>query len=103
MKENTMLEETTNTEVKPVDNNDYVPETSSGSSMFAKVVIVGAVSAIGTGVAFGLTKLKKHNEKKTIERLKKEGWKIEEPEKSEVEVVEGEVFSEDENSEEETK
>ena len=50
-----------------------------------------------------MTKLKKHNEKKTIERLKKEGWKIEEPEKSEVEVVEGEVFSEDENSEEETK
>ena len=52
MKENTMLEETTNTEVKPVDNNDYIPETSSGSSMLAKVVIVGAVSAIGTGVAF---------------------------------------------------
>lgn len=100
--EEIMFEETQSTEVTPVYNNQMT-ETSSGSSMLAKVVIVGAVSAIGTGVAFGLTKLKKHNEKKTIERLKKEGWTIEEPEKPEVEVVEGDVVSEDENPEEETK
>lgn len=100
--EEIMFEETNNTEVTPVYNNQMT-ETSSGSSMLAKAVIVGAVGAIGTGVAFGLKKLKKHNEKKTIERLKKEGWTIEEPEKPEVEVVEGEVVSEDENPEEETK
>ena len=77
---NTKKEETM--ELTPAPENQETA-TSKGGSMLEKVAIVGAAGAITGAVAFGLKKLKERNEKKTIEKLKKKGWKIEEPETDE--------------------
>lgn len=82
---------------------DELPETESskGGSSLSKLVIVGAVGVVTGAAAFGLKKLKERNKKKTIEKLRKEGWTVEEPaDKAEEEVVEGEVVSEEEVPEE---
>lgn len=83
-----MNEENTNTKKEETMERTPAPEnqetaTSKGGSTLTKVAIVGAAGAITGAVAFGLKKLKEHNEKKTIEKLKKKGWKIEEPETDE--------------------
>ena len=77
---NTKKEETM--ELTPAPENQETA-TSKRGSMLEKVAIVGAAGAITGAVAFGLKKLKERNEKKTIEKLKKKGWKIEEPETDE--------------------
>ena len=74
-------------------------ETSKGGSGLFKIGLGLAVGAVAGAAAFGAKKLKAHNEKKTIERLKKKGYKIEEPESAE-ETVE-ETPSEEEIPEEE--
>ena len=74
-------------------------ETSKGGSGLLKIGLGLAVGAVAGAAAFGAKKLKAHNEKKTIERLKKKGYKIEEPEPAE-ETVE-ETPSEEEIPEEE--
>lgn len=73
---NTKKEETM--ELTPAPENQETA-ISKGGSTLTKVAIVGAAGAITGAVAFGLKKLKERNEKKTIEKLKKKGWKIEEP------------------------
>lgn len=78
MSDETRMEETMNTELTPVEN-EYPTEISKGSSTVAKVVIVGVCGAVAGGIALGARKLKERNEKKTIERLRKKGWYIEEP------------------------
>lgn len=92
MEENTRNEETM--ELTPAPENQETA-TSKGGSTLTKVAIVGAAGAITGAVAFGLKKLKAHNEKKTIEKLKKKGWKIEEPETDEEELEEFETEVED--------
>lgn len=95
-----MNEENTNTkkeetmELTPAPENQKTA-TSKGGSMLEKVAIVGAAGAITGAMAFGLKKLKERNEKKTIEKLKKKGWKIEEPETDEEELEEFETEVED--------
>ena len=74
-------------------------ETSKGGSGLFKIGVGLAVGAVAGAAAFGAKKLKAHNEKKTIERHKKKGYKIEEPELAE-ETVE-ETPSEEEIPEEE--
>lgn len=96
--ENTRNEETM--ELTPAPENQETV-TSKGGSTLTKVAIVGAAGAITGAVAFGLKKLKEHNEKKTIEKLKKKGWKIEEPETDEEELEEFETEVEDLNIDEE--
>ena len=96
--ENTRNEETM--ELTPAPENQETV-TSKGGSTLTKVAIVGAAGAITGAVAFGLKKLKEHNEKKTIEKLKKKGWKIEEPETGEEELEEFETEVEDLNIDEE--
>lgn len=96
--ENTRNEETM--ELTPAPENQETA-TSKGGSTLTKVAIVGAAGAITGAVAFGLKKLKEHNEKKTIEKLKKKGWKIEEPETDEEELEEFETEVEDLNIDEE--
>ena len=98
MEENTRNEETM--ELTPAPENQETA-TSKGGSTLTKVAIVGAAGAITGAVAFGLKKLKEHNEKKTIEKLKKKGWKIEEPETDEEELEEFETEVEDLNIDEE--
>lgn len=95
MSDETRMEEM-NTEVTtPVD--DYSTETSKGSSMVAKAVIVGVCGAVAGAAAFGAKKLKERNEKKTIERLRKKGWKVEEPAVEDVENInDSEIVSEEE-------
>lgn len=90
-------EETTMVSTETHEEPYRETETSSGSSTVAKIVIGLAATAVGTGIAFGWNKLKKHNEDKTIERLKKKGYTITEPETKteEAEVVEGEVINEE--------
>ena len=95
-----MNEENTNTKKEETRELTPAPEnqetaTSKGGSTLTKVAIVGAAGAITGAVAFGLKKLKTHNEKKTIEKLKKKGWKIEEPETDEEELEEFETEVED--------
>lgn len=97
MEENTRNEETM--ELTPAPENQETV-TSKGGSMLEKVAIVGAAGAITGVVAFGLKKLKERNEKKTIEKLKKKGWKIEEPETDEEELEEFETEVEDLNIDE---
>lgn len=75
-------------------------ETSKGGSGLFKIGLGLAVGAVAGAAAFGAKKLKAHNEKKTIERLKKKEYKIEEPEKSE-ETIDEETDSEEEVLEEE--
>ena len=103
--ENTRNEETM--ELTPAPENQETA-TSKGGSTLTKVAIVGAAGAITGAVAFGLKKLKEHKEKrkelnreKTIEELKKKGWKIEEPETDEEELEEFETEVEDLNIEDE--
>ena len=98
----TMEETTTTTEVTPVNTEVYPTETSSGGSTLAKIAIVGVIGALSGAAAFGVKKLKARNEKKTIEKLKKEGWVIVEPE-PEAEFEEEEPVSEDDIPEEESK
>lgn len=96
MEENKMMMTEETTEVRPVENNEV--ESSGGSSTLAKVVIVGAVGAIAGAAAFGMRKLKARNERKTIEKLRKKGWVIEEPEADEDEdedIIDGEYSEED--------
>lgn len=95
---NTKKEETM--ELTPAPENQETV-TSKGDSALTKVAIVGAAGAITGAVAFGLKKLKEHNEKKTIEKLKKKGWKIEEPETDEEELEEFETEVEELNIDEE--
>ena len=101
-----MNEENTNTkkeetmELTPAPENQETA-TSKGGSTLTKVAIAGAAGAITVAVAFGLKKLKERNEKKTIEKLKKKGWKIEEPETDEEELEEFETEVEDLNIDEE--
>ena len=100
-----MNEENTNTKKEETMELTPAPEnqetvTSKGGSTLTKVAIVGAAGAITGAVAFGLKKLKEHNEKKTIEKLKKKGWKIEEPETDEEELEEFETEVEDLNIDE---
>lgn len=73
-------------------------ETSKGGSGLFKIGVGLAVGAVAGAAAFGAKKLKAHNEKKAIERLKKKGYKIEEPESAE-ETIE-EAASEEEVPEE---
>ena len=87
----------TRSEEKPETNQ---VETSKGGSGVFKIGLGLAVGAVTGAAAFGAKKLKAHNEKKTIERLKKKGYKIEEPEKSE-ETIDEETDSEEEVLEEE--
>lgn len=87
------------TEMKPVEDTNYTTEESSGCSTVVKVVIGLAATAVGTGLAFGYGKLKKHNRKKVQEQMEKEGYTIIPPE---AEVVEAEVVSEEDVAEEET-
>ena len=100
-----MNEENTNTkkeetmELTPAPENQETA-TSKGGSTLTKVAIVGEAGAITGAVAFGLKKLKERNEKKTIEKLKKKGWKIEEPETDEEELDEFETEVEDLNIDE---
>ena len=101
-----MNEESTNTKKEETMELTPAPEnqetvTSKGGSTLTKVAIVGAAGAITGALAFGLKKLKEHNEKKTIEKLKKKGWKIEEPETDEEELEEFETEVEDLNIDEE--
>ena len=98
MEESTRTEETM--ELTPAPENQETA-TSKGGSTLTKVAIVGAAGAITGAVAFGLKKLKERNEKKTIEKLKKKGWKIEEPETDEEELEEFETEVEDLNIEDE--
>ena len=69
MEENTRNEETM--ELTPAPENQETA-TSKGGSTLTKVAIVGAAGAITGAVAFGLKKLKAHNEKK----ISKKKWKI---------------------------
>lgn len=87
----------TRSEEKPETNQ---VETSKGGSGLFKIGLGLAVGAVAGAAAFGAKKLKAHNEKKAIERLKKKGYKIEEPEKSE-ETIDEEAASEEEIPEEE--
>lgn len=80
----------------PVETNYVLTESNSCSSMVTKAVVVGVVGALAGAAAFGMKKLKKHNEKKTIERLRKEGWYIEEPEEYDEDYVEEDTVSEEE-------
>ena len=101
-----MNEENTNTKKEETMELTPAPEnqetvTSKGGSTLTKVAIAGAAGAITGAVAFGLKKLKERNEKKTIEKLKKKGWKIEEPETDEEELEEFETEVEDLNIDEE--
>lgn len=96
---NTKKEETM--ELTPAPENQETA-TSKGGSMLEKVAIAGAAGAITGAVAFGLKKLKERKEKrkelnreKTIEELKKKGWKIEEPETNEEELEEFETEVDD--------
>lgn len=101
MEENMTTNEAKKTEALVPKNDTTVDTSSSGSSTLTKFVVVGAVSAVIGAAAFGLKKRKERNEKKTIEKLKKKGWKIEEPETEESEdVVDGEVVSEEDVPEE---
>lgn len=94
MEETTRTEEMMmETEIKPVEN--YTTENSE-SNPLVKAVIIGACGVGAGAVAFGLKKLKQYNEKKTIERLRKEGWIVEAPEDPEAEVVEADIVSEEE-------
>lgn len=100
-----MNEENTNTKKEETMELTPAPEnqetvTSKGGSTLTKVAIAGAAGAITGAVAFGLKKLKERNEKKTIEKLKKKGWKIEEPETDEEELEEFETEVEDLNIDE---
>ena len=95
--ENARNEETM--ELKPAPENQETV-TSKGGSTLTKVVIVGAAGAITGAVTFGLKKLKERNEKKTIEKLRKKGWKIEEPETDEEALEEFEEEVKDLNIEE---
>lgn len=92
MEENTRNEETM--ELTPAPENQETA-TSKGGSTLTKVAIVGAAGAITGAVAFGLKKLKAHNEKKTIEKLRKKGWIVEEPVTDEEELEEFETEVED--------
>lgn len=67
------------TEVAPVETNYVSTDNNSGSSKATIAVVAGVGTLLAGAAAFGIKKLKKHNEKKTIERLRKEGWYIEEP------------------------
>lgn len=67
------------TEVAPVETNYVSTDNNSGSSKMTIAVVAAVGTALAGAAAFGMKKLKKHNEKKTIERLRKEGWYIEEP------------------------
>lgn len=95
------MEETRNeemmmeTEIKPVEDYNYTTEESK-SNPLVKAVIIGACGVGAGAVAFGLKKLKQYNEKKTIERLRKEGWIVEAPEDPEAEVVDADIVSEEE-------
>lgn len=95
--ENTRNEETM--ELTPAPENQETA-ISKGGSTLTKVAIVGAAGAIAGAVTFGLKKLKERNEKKTIEKLKKKGWKIEEPVTDEEEPEEFEEEVDDLNMDE---
>ena len=101
MEENKNTKKEENMELTPAPENQETA-TSKGGSMLEKVAIAGAAGAITGAVAFGLKKLKERKEKrkelnreKTIEELKKKGWKIEEPETDEEELEEFETEVDD--------
>lgn len=85
------------TDVMPAE--ETVEETSNGGSMLVKLAIIGVCGAVAGAAAFGAKKLKQKNRQRTIEKLREEGWTVEEP-ASEV-VDSEEVIPEEEAPEEE--